>query len=102
MSEPTKHLDPVTPVPVYLAIYAILLIGTLISVASSYLKLGPLNVAIVLFIAVAQAVLTLLYMMEVRHSSRVMKMTIVSGIFTLAVLFVMSMSDYVSRAWGAW
>ena len=102
MTEPTKHLDPVTPVPVYLGVYAILLLGTLISVGTSYLKLGPVNVAIVLFIAVTQAMLTLLYMMEVRHSSRVMKMTIASGIFTLAVLFVMSMADYVSRAWGQW
>ena len=108
MSEPTKNYghelaeSTEGAVPRDLLIYVVLVVCTLLSVGSSYINLGVANGIIVLLIALFQALLTLWFFMEVRSSSRVMKLAIFAGIFTLGVLFVMTMSDYVSRAWGSW
>jgi cytochrome c oxidase subunit 4 len=106
MSEPTKDLPPLHEgqgeVSRDLLIFAVLVVGTLLSVGSSLINLGPFNAAVVLVIALCQALLTLWFFMDVRYSSRVMKLAIVAGIFTLGVLFVMTMTDYISRAWGSW
>lgn len=108
MAEPTKNYEHELvesaegAVPRDLLVYGALVVGTLVSVGSSYLSLGAANGIIVLVIALVQALLTLWFFMEVRDSSRVMKLAIFAGIFTLGVLFVMTMTDYVSRAWGSW
>jgi cytochrome c oxidase subunit 4 len=106
MSEPTKDLPPLDEAQGETSrdfvIFAVLILGTLLSVGSSLINLGAFNAVAVLFIALCQALLTLWFFMDVRYSSRVMKLAIVSGIFTLGVLFVMTMTDYISRAWGAW
>ena len=31
-----------------------------------------------------------------------MKLTVAAGVFTFLILVGMSMSDYISRAWGQW
>lgn len=108
MSEPTKNYEHEVvsqregAVPRDLLIYAVLVVCTLVSVGSSYLSLGVANGIIVLLIASVQALLTLWFFMEVRSSSRVLQLSIFAGIFTLGVLFVMSLTDYLSRAWGSW
>lgn len=102
MSEPTKHLEPETEVPTYLGVYAVLVVCTLLSVGSSFIPLGVGNAAIVLLIALFKVLLTLWFFMHVRFASRLMKLTIASGVITLGILFLMSMTDYISRAWGSW
>jgi cytochrome c oxidase subunit 4 len=108
MSEPTKNYGHEVigatdgTAPRDLLIYVVLVVCTLVSVGSSYLSLGPANGIIVLLIALFQALLTLWFFMEVRSSSRVLQLAIFAGIFTLGVLFVMCLTDYVSRAWGSW
>ena len=108
MSEPTKNFahevaeETAGTLPRDLLVYVVLIGCVLLSVGSSYIPMGAANGAIVLFLALVQALLTLWFFMEVRSSSRVMKLAIFAGVFTLGVLFVMTMSDYVSRAWGAW
>ena len=44
----------------------------------------------------------MLFFMHVKYSSRLVKLTVVSGFFTFLVLVIMSLSDYISRAWGQW
>ena len=102
MSEPTLHEEHVVSTRIYLGVFAVLLLLTVLNVGASFLSLGAFNGAIALTIAVVEAVLMVLFFMHVRYSSRVLKLTIVAGVFTLAVLMTMSMSDYISRAWGLW
>jgi cytochrome c oxidase subunit 4 len=102
MAEPTKHLEPETEVPTYLFVFAALIVLTLLAVGSSFIPLGVGNAAVVLLIALCKTLLTLWFFMHVRHASRVMQLTIAAGVFTLGVLFVMTLADYVSRAWGSW
>jgi cytochrome c oxidase subunit 4 len=40
--------------------------------------------------------------MHVIFQSKLIKMTVASGFFTFLILVVLSLSDYISRAWGRW
>lgn len=91
----------VSPV-MYLAIFGVLMIGTLLTVGAAYLPLGRFNAPIAIAIACTKAVFVVLFFMHVKYSSRLVKLTVASGFFTFLILVFMSMSDYISRAWGLW
>lgn len=86
----------------YLAIFGVLLVGTLLTVGASLVPLGPFNAAVAIGIACTKAVFVVLFFMHVKYSSRLVKLTVASGFFTFLILVFMSLSDYVSRAWGRW
>ncbi len=46
--------------------------------------------------------IVILFFMHVKYQSKLIKMTVASGFFTFLVLIVMTLSDYISRAWGRW
>ena len=91
----------VSPV-VYLMIFGVLMVGTLATVGAAMINLGPLNPVIAIAIAVTKAVFVVLFFMHVKYSSRLVKLTVAAGFFTFCILVVMSLSDYMSRAWGQW
>lgn len=91
-------VSPVT----YGLIFGVLMIGTLLTVGASMVPLGPLNAPIAIGIAVTKAVFVVLFFMHVKYSSRLVKLTVAAGFFTFIVLVMMSLLDYVSRAWGQW
>ena len=86
----------------YLLVFVTLLVGTGLTVVAAYIDLGPLNPIIALFIACFKAVVVILFFMHVFFQSRLIKMTVAAGFFTFLVLITMTMSDYISRAWGSW
>jgi cytochrome c oxidase subunit 4 len=101
-TEPTHHEEHIVSPKVYGMIFAALLIMTAITVGASYLELGDFNVIVALAIACIKAVLVILFFMHVKYSSRLTKLTVAAGFFTFFVLITMSMTDYISRAWGMW
>jgi cytochrome c oxidase subunit 4 len=105
MSEQPQHAEHehhiVSP-RVYLTIVLALLLGTGITVWASFIDLGPWNPVIALAIACTKAVLVVLFFMHVKYSSKLTKLTIVSGIFIFLALISMTLADYMSRAWGRW
>ncbi|HZD50133.1 MAG TPA: cytochrome C oxidase subunit IV family protein [Silvibacterium sp.] len=101
-TEPTRHEEHVVSPKVYGIIFAALLVLTATTVGASYLELGPFNVVVALAIACIKAVLVILFFMHVKYSSRLTKLTVAAGFFTFFVLITMSMTDYISRAWGMW
>lgn len=98
-----EHADHhiVTPVQ-YVMVFGTLLLFTLITVIAAYIDMHWLNPVIALGIACFKAVIVILFFMHAKYQSRLIKMTIGSGFFVFLVLIVMTMSDYVSRAWGTW
>jgi cytochrome c oxidase subunit IV len=102
MSEPTHHAHTVVHPKVYGIIFAALLCFTALTVFASYLELGVFNAVVALTIAVIKAVLVILFFMHIRYSSRLTMLTLASGFFTLIVLLTMTLTDYISRAWGMW
>ena len=101
-TEPTHHEEHVVSPKVYGVIFGCLLFFTALTVAASYAELGPFNVVVALAIACIKAVLVILFFMHVKYSSRLTKLTVAAGFFTFFVLITMSMTDYISRAWGMW
>jgi cytochrome c oxidase subunit IV len=102
MSEPTHHAHTVVSPKVYGAIFGALLFFTALTVFASYLELGIFNPIVALTIAVIKAVLVILFFMHIRYSSKLTKLTVAAGFFTLIVLITMTLTDYISRAWGLW
>ena len=86
----------------YMIVFGTLLVGTLITVGAAYVDLGVLNPVIALGIACFKAVVVILFFMHVKYQSNLIKMTVAAGFFTFLVLIMMTMSDYMSRAWGLW
>src|ERR1700753_3348020 len=91
----------VTPLQ-YCFVFASLLVGTAITVGAAYVNLGVLNPIVALAISCTKAVIVILFFMHVKYQSRLVKMTVGAGFFTFLILATMTVSDYISRAWGLW
>ncbi len=65
-------------------------------------ELGIFNPIVAIAIACIKAVLVILFFMHVKYSSRLTKLTVAAGFFTFLVLITMTLTDYMSRAWGLW
>jgi len=86
----------------YTMVFGTLLVFTGITVAAAYKEMGVFNPIVALAIASIKAVIVILFFMHVKYQSRLIKMTVGAGFFTFLVLIIMTLSDYISRAWGLW
>src|ERR1700734_1137780 len=101
--EPTHHPERIVSPMVYLAIGGTLLVFTAITVGASLIDLrGDLNAVVALAIACIKMTLVVLFFMHVKYSSKLTKLTVAAGFLTFCVLITMTMTDYISRAWGRW
>ncbi len=85
---------------VYLGIFLALLVLTALTTGMSFIDLGVFNAVIALAIACLKASLVVLFFMHIHYSSRLLKMTVAAGLFTFLLLMTLTMTDYISRAWG--
>ncbi|MGA2673927.1 MAG: cytochrome C oxidase subunit IV family protein [Terracidiphilus sp.] len=112
MSEPNEHAHHIVGPKVYVTILFALLLGTALTVGASFVDLGAWhltstlviywNPIVALVIACSKAILVVLYFMHVRYSTRLTMLTVGAGIFMFLALVGMTLSDYISRAWGQW
>ncbi len=91
----------ITPVT-YSIVFVTLLIFTGVTVGAAYIDLGIFNPIVALAIACFKAVIVILFFMHVKYQSRLVKMTVAAGFFTFLILITMTLTDYMSRAWGLW
>lgn len=116
MSENKEHGDNnqyhiVSPAT-YAVILLILLVATATTCGMSYIDLGEWHIApgVTLFwnpvvavaIACTKMTLVVLFFMHIKYSKRLTKLTVASGLFVFLVLISMTLTDYMSRAWGRW
>jgi cytochrome c oxidase subunit 4 len=98
---------------IYLTILLCLLFFTGLTVAASFVDLGQMrlfdtgftlywNPVVALAIACTKMTLVVLFFMHVKYSTKLTKLTVISGFFIFMALIGMTLSDYVSRAWGRW
>ncbi len=101
--EPTPHEEHIVSPTVYLLIGGTLLVFTALTVGASLIDLpGDLNAVVALAIACIKMTLVVLFFMHVKYSSKLTKLTVGAGFLTFCVLIMMTMTDYISRAWGRW
>ena len=82
------------------------------TVWASYVDLGEwhitqgltlfLNPIVALAIAALKMILVVLFFMHVKYSTKLTKLTVGAGVFTFLVLVGMTLTDYMTRAWGRW
>jgi len=88
----------VVPRRIYLLIVITLLVLTGLTYWAATIQLGPLNVIIALTIATSKATLVVLFFMHARYSPRRTRVVIISGLFWLALLLGLTLSDYLTRS----
>ena len=84
---------------IYFAVFATLIVLTLVTIEVSMIDLGKINTVAALTIAVCKATLVILYFMHVRYSSRLTWIVVACGFFWLVIMIALTMSDYLSRPW---
>jgi cytochrome c oxidase subunit 4 len=96
-----ENIHIVSP-KVYVAVFLTLLVFTATTVAVSYVDLSVFNAVVALAIACVKMTLVVLFFMHVKYSPKLTKLTVISGVFIFLGLISMTLSDYVTRAWGRW
>ena len=92
--------EHIVSVKVYLTIFLILMVGTILTVIAAQADFpGPLNAIVAMTIAVFKATAVVLYFMHVRYSSRLVWLVFGSALFWLAILFALTLADYWTRGW---
>ncbi len=94
----TEH-EHILPTRVYYLIFGILMLCTYLTVQAAFLDLGRFNTIIALLIAVFKATLVILFFMHVKYSSRLTWAVVIAALFFLAILFALTMNDYLTRGW---
>ena len=89
----------ILPKKVYYTIFGILMLCTGLTVWIAFIDLGPLNTIAALAIAVFKATLVILFFMHVKYSTRLTWAVVVGSFFWLGIMLVITMSDYLTRAW---
>jgi cytochrome c oxidase subunit 4 len=90
----------VVPTRIYYAIFATLMVLTGVTVAVAYVDLGEWNTVVAVAIACFKAMIVVLYFMHVKYSTRLIKLTVIAGLYWMGILLALTLGDYLTRAWG--
>jgi cytochrome c oxidase subunit 4 len=89
----------IVPQKTYVVVFLALIGLTVLTTGVAYINLGPFNTVVALAIAFSKMLLVILFFMHVRHSSGLVRITIVAAFLGLALLVAFTMSDYRTRSW---
>ncbi len=92
----TEHVDSVKT---YVLVFVALISLTILTTAVAFVDLGPFSVVVALLIAVCKMLLVALFFMHIRYSTRLTKLVVTGGLVWLAILIVLSLSDFTTRGW---
>jgi cytochrome c oxidase subunit 4 len=100
MAEHAHDQHHVVPLKIYYGIFAILMVLTGVTVGVAYVDLGRWNTVVAIAIACFKAMIVVLYFMHVKYSTRLIKLTVIAGLYWMVILFGLTLSDYLTRGWG--
>ena len=93
-----EHSEHIVPSSLYWIIFITLIIGTGLTAWIATVDLGPFNTVVALVIATCKASLVVLFFMHVKYTSEKMtKAILISAVFWLLLLLILSLADYSSR-----
>jgi cytochrome c oxidase subunit IV len=84
---------------IYFAVFAALMVFTLVTILVAKVDLGRWNVIVALAVAVTKAMLVTLYFMHIKYSKRLTQVVVAAGFLWLLLLFGLTLSDYLTRGW---
>jgi cytochrome c oxidase subunit IV len=94
-----EHHHPIDSAGTYVGILATLLALTIVTTVVAFFDLGRLSTIVALAIACTKMMLVALFFMHIRHSTRLTKLVVVGGLLWLAILLLMTMTDFWTRLW---
>jgi cytochrome c oxidase subunit 4 len=96
--------DHVVGIPSYLAVFAVLIVGTILTYYVALIDLDGIfpgaNTLVALLIAFAKMACVVLIFMHVWWSKRLIGLVVVGTFFCLAIMFAFTMQDYLTRSLG--
>jgi cytochrome c oxidase subunit 4 len=87
----------ITPVKTYLAVAAALIIMTGLTVAISFIDLGPFNITVALLIASVKALLVAFFFMHLFWDNKLYLILFASGLLFLTIFLTLTMFDTETR-----
>ncbi len=84
----------------YVGVYVVLLFFTGLTAGVAYFDLGVFNPVAAMTIAIVKALLVVLIFMHARYSPKLIWVVGGAALFWMGILFVLTMSDYLTRAWA--
>jgi cytochrome c oxidase subunit 4 len=82
-----------------LSVYAALMVLLAATAGASFLPPGWWSTPISLSIAIAKASLVFVVFMRLRNQPGLVRVFALAGFFWLAILIILSLSDFLTRAW---
>lgn len=94
-------MEKIISAKVYFTVWAALMCLTVTTAAVSYLDLGAFSIVLALIIATLKGSLVVLFFMHAKYINvKATLLVILAGFFWLAILLLMTMSDYITRPWS--
>ena len=90
----------VIPKSTYYVVSALLMLLLVLTVAAARVDLGAANVPIALAIAIAKAILIVLFFMHVRYGSPLVRLFAAGGFFWLLIMLAFILADVQARFVG--
>jgi cytochrome c oxidase subunit 4 len=90
----SEHVDGIKT---YLAVFAGLIVLTVITTAVAFVDLGSMSVVAALGIGTCKMLLVALWFMHLRHSPKLTRLVVVGALLWLAILLVFTMADVLTR-----
>jgi cytochrome c oxidase subunit 4 len=81
----------------YYAVFAALIVLTILTIAVSFIHLGEWHTVVGLTIAVCKALLVILIFMHVWYSSRLTWLIILASLYWLGIMIAYTLNDYWTR-----
>lgn len=96
-----EHSEHIVSSKLYWFIWVVLIIATGLTAWIATVDLGKFNTVVALVIATAKASIVVLFFMHVKYTSEKMtRVVLISAVFWLLLLLVLSLTDYASRHQG--
>jgi cytochrome c oxidase subunit 4 len=91
--------ERVVPPRTYWTVYVILIVLTFLTVGMGFLELGEWHTVVGLIIAFCKAGLVVLYFMHLLYGNRLSAVVAAGALFWLAILMILTVTDYLTRGW---
>lgn len=97
LNEHGEHGHHIIPVPVYVGVLLLLLVGTVITVWVAQFDFGAWNTIIAMLVATIKASFVLGFFMHLKYDNMMNRVIFMSGFFFLLILIAFSAADIFTR-----
>src|SRR3954447_18570253 len=87
----------ILPRKLYYRVWLVLMVLLLLTWGLALINLGPLNIIVILVIALAKTTLALLFFMHVKQAPRLTWLFVAAGFIWLLIMIDLTRSDYLTR-----